>query len=70
MIKIFGDRRAVWQKQTDFFALRQGKEPTVLDFANTIKHHQGKAEMGPGTVFGGVKRNYCQASGNSRPQNI
>ena len=50
MIKIFGDRRAVWQKQTDCFALRQTKEQTVLDFAGTIKQHQGKAEVGAGTV--------------------
>ena len=50
MIKIFGDRRAVWQKQTDFFALRQGKEQPVLDFAGTIKQHQGKADVGPGMV--------------------
>ena len=51
MSKIFGDRRAVWQKQTEFFALRQGKDQTVLDFAGTIKQHQGKADMGAGTVL-------------------
>ena len=51
MTKIFGDRRAVWQKQTDFFALREGKDQTVLDFAGTIKQHQGKAEVGLGTVL-------------------
>ena len=51
MIEIFGDKRAVWQKQTDFFALRQGKDQTVLDFAGTIKQHQGKADVGPGTVL-------------------
>ena len=51
MNKIFGDDRAVWQKQTVFFALRQVKEQTVLDFAGTIKQHQGKAEVGPGTVL-------------------
>ena len=51
MIKIFGDGRAVGQKQTDVFALRQTKEQTVLDFAGTIKQHQGKAEVGAGTVF-------------------
>ena len=51
MIKIFGDKRAVWQKQTDFFALRQGKDQTVLDFAGIIKQHQGKADVGPGTVL-------------------
>ena len=51
MSKIFGDRRAVWQKQTDFFALRQGKDQTVLDFAGTIKQHQGKADVGAGTVL-------------------
>ena len=51
MIKNFRDRRAVWQKQTNFFALRQGKEQTVLDFAGTIKQHQGKADVGPGTVL-------------------
>ena len=51
MIKIFGDRRAVWQKQTDFIALRQGKDQTVLDFAGTIKQHQGKADVGVGTVL-------------------
>ena len=51
MLEIFGDKRAVWQKQTDFFALRQGKDQTVLDFAGTIKQHQGKADVGPGTVL-------------------
>ena len=51
MIKIFGDRRAVWQNQTDFFALRRGKDQTVLDFAGTIKQHQGKAEVGQGTAL-------------------
>ena len=51
MTQIFGDHRAVWQKQTDFFALRQGKHQTMLDFAGTIKQHQGKVEVGPGTVL-------------------
>ena len=51
IIKIFGDKRAVWQKQTDFFALRQGKDQTVLDFAGIIKQHQGKADVGPGKVL-------------------
>lgn len=51
MCKIFGDQRAVWQKQTDFFALRQEKDQTVLDFAGVIKQHQGKAEVGAGTVL-------------------
>ena len=51
MIKIFRDKRAVWQKQTNFFALRQGKDQTVLDFAGFIKRHQGKVDVGPGTVL-------------------
>ena len=34
-----------------FFALRQTKEQTILDFAGTIKQHQGKAEVGAGTVL-------------------
>ena len=51
MIKILGDKRAVWQKQTDFFALRQGKDQRVLDFAGIIKQHQGKADVGPSTVL-------------------
>ena len=51
MTKIFGDRRVVWQKQTDFFALKQGKDQNVLDFSSTMKQHQGKAEVGPGTVL-------------------
>ena len=51
MSKIFVDRWAVWQKHTDFFALRQGKDQTVLDFAGTIKRHSGKADVRPGTVL-------------------
>ena len=35
----------------DFFALRQGKDQMVLDFAGIIKQHQGKADVGPGTVL-------------------
>ena len=62
---IFGDCRAVWQKQTDFFALKQGKDQTVLDFAGTIKQHQGKAE-----VFTRFKGIHCETSSNSRPQNL
>ena len=33
------------------FALRQGKDQTVLDFAGIIKQHQGKVDVGPGTVL-------------------
>ena len=71
MTKIFRDRRAVWQKKTDFFALRQGKDQTVIDFAGTIEQHQGKAEVGPGTVLAVfLEGNHCKTSGNSRPKNI
>ena len=59
MTTIFGDRRAVWQKQTDFFALRQGKDQTMLDFDGTI-----------GRLFRRVKGIHCETSGNSRPQNL
>ena len=74
MTKIFGDRRAVWQKQTDFFALRQGKDQTVLDFAGTIKTTLGQSRGGPrhsiGRLFRRVEGIHCETSGNSRPQNL
>ena len=46
MKKIFGDRRAAWQKNKDFFGIRQGKDQTVLDYAGVLRQQQGKTNIG------------------------
>ena len=33
MVKIFGDRRAKWQKHAEFCSLRQGKDQSAIEFA-------------------------------------
>ena len=44
MIKIFGDRRAKWQKHAEFCGLRQGKDQSVIKFAGVLKQIQIKSE--------------------------
>ena len=44
MVKIFGDRRAKWQKHSEFCSLKQGKDQSVIEFAGGLKQKQIKAE--------------------------
>ena len=44
MVKIFGDRRAKWQKHSEFCSLKQGKDQSVIKFAGGLKQKQIKAE--------------------------
>ena len=44
MVKIFGDRRAKWQKHAEFCSLRQGKDQSAIEFAGGLKQKQIKAE--------------------------
>ena len=44
MVKIFGDRRAKWQKHAEFCGLKQGKDQSVIEFAGVLKQKQIKAE--------------------------
>ena len=47
MLKIFGDKRAQWQKHADFSSLKQTKEQGVIDFAGILKQRQAKSEATP-----------------------
>ena len=44
MVKIFGDRRAKWQKHAEFCSLRHGKDQSAIEFAGGLKQKQIKAE--------------------------
>ena len=44
MVKIFGDRRAKWQKHSEFCSLKQGKDQSVIEFDGGLKQKQIKAE--------------------------
>ena len=51
MTKIFGDKRAQWQKHTDFSSLKQTKEQSVIDFAGVLKQRQAKSEANPAMML-------------------
>ena len=51
MIKIFGDKRAQWQKHADFSSLKQTKEQGVIDFAGMLKQRQAKSEANPAMML-------------------
>ena len=49
MTKIFGDKRAQWQKHADFSNLKQLKEQSVIDFEGVLK--QAKSEATPAMML-------------------
>ena len=51
MTKIFGDKRAQWQKHADFSNLKQLKEQSVIDFAGVLKQKQAKSEATPAMML-------------------
>ena len=51
MLKIFGDKRAQWQKHADFSSLKQTKEQGVIDFAGILKQRQAKSEATPAMML-------------------
>ena len=61
MTKIFGDKRAQWQKHADFSNLKQLKEQSVIDFAGVLKQEQVRSHTSHDA--GGLSR---QAEGCSR----
>ena len=51
MTKIFGDKRAQWQKHADFSNLKQLKEQSVIAFAGILKQKQAKSEATPAMML-------------------
>ena len=51
MVKIFGDKRAQWQKHADFGSLKQAKEQSVIEFAGVLKQKQAKSEATPAMMM-------------------
>ena len=51
MLKIFGDKRAQWQKHADFSSLKQTKEQGVINFAGILKQRQVKSEAKPAMML-------------------
>ena len=49
--KIFGDKRAQWQKHPDFSNLKQLKEQSVIDFAGILKQKQAESEATPAMML-------------------
>ena len=46
MTKIFGERRAPWQKYRELFSIKQGENQSALDYAGALRQEQSKTEIG------------------------
>ena len=51
MTKIFGDKRAQWQKHADLSKLKQLKEQSVPDLSAVLKQKQAKSEATPAMML-------------------